>query len=185
VRNVLVATTAVALLAGWTYNSRPPVVVVDHTVYTGYHVPSSSMEPTLHCARPAIGCGAPHPDRVVVRPLRAGEPRRGDIVAFHTPSLAATRCGAGGVFLKRVIGLPGEQVSERDGIVFVDGTRLHEPYVGPGRRDNEPAHTWARLGAGRYFLLGDNRAHSCDSRIWGSVERNAIIGVITKIYRQR
>jgi len=160
-------------------------VIVHRAVYTGYHVPSSSMEPTLHCAQPAIGCSGAHADRVVVRPLRAGEPRRGDIVAFHTPPLARIRCGAGGVFLKRVIGLPGERVSERDGIVFVDGKRLGEPYVAADRRDHEPRRTWPRLRAGHYFLLGDNRAQSCDSRIWGSVRRAKIIGVITKVYRQR
>src|SRR5689334_20469143 len=71
---------------------------------------ASSMEPTLHCARPQSACEGKLDDRVMVRPYAAQRgPARGDIVAFRAPTLAATRCGAGGTFLKRVVGLPGEQ----------------------------------------------------------------------------
>ena len=96
------------------------------------------MEPTLHCARPAIGCEGSHQDGILA--LKYVGVGRGDIVVFHTPPAALVRCGAGGTFVKRVIGLPGETVSERNGVVFVDGKPLAEPYVSPSRRDQEPPH---------------------------------------------
>src|SRR5262249_20606507 len=74
-----------------------------------YRVPSSSMEPTLHCARPGIGCEAKTDDLVAVHPFGNRRPQRGDIVVFHTPALAKLKCGTGGIFIKRVVGLPGEQ----------------------------------------------------------------------------
>ena len=71
-----------------------------------YRVPSSSMEPTLHCARPAPGCLGEGRDLVYAVPYRDGDaPRRGDIVVFQAPAAAALRCSAGGLFIKRVIGL--------------------------------------------------------------------------------
>jgi signal peptidase I len=145
-------------------------------------IPSSSMEPTLHCARPAVGCEAGVSDRVLVRPYSSGRPpRRGDIAALHTPPAAETRCGAGGTFLKRLIGLPGETVRERDGIVSINGRVLHEPYIEASRRDHEPARTW-HVHTGEYFVVGDNRAQSCDSRVWGGVPLANLIGRTIGIY---
>ena len=80
-------------------------------------------------------------------------------------------CGAGdggATFVKRLIGLPGDRVSERNGQVYVNGKKLHEPYVDPALRDTETA-SWPQVPAGHYFFLGDDRTHSCDSRTWGSV----------------
>jgi signal peptidase I len=144
-----------------------------------YRIPSSSMEPTLHCAKPQPGCTARFSDRFLVfKFLHWG---RGDIVAFKTPPLARVRCGAGGTFVKRVIGLPGERVSERDGVFFIDGRRLDESYIAADRRDHEPARTW-RVPDGSYFLVGDNRTQSCDSRVWGPVPKGNVIGKLTVIY---
>jgi signal peptidase I len=84
------------------------------------------MEPTLHCAKPAVGCQAAHPDRLLVRSFDSA-PIRGDIIVFTTPQRAAEVCGASGTFVKRLIGLPGERVPERNGIVFIDGKMLKEP----------------------------------------------------------
>jgi signal peptidase I len=142
-----------------------------------YRVPSSSMEPTLHCARPWSGCEGKVGDRVIVpRFAPFWTPSRGDIVVFDTPPEARLKCGAGGTFLKRLIGLPGETVSERHGTISIDGRPLREPYVKPGHRDTMSG-TW-HVPAGGYFVLGDNRAQSCDSRYWGSVPRNNLIGPV-------
>jgi signal peptidase I len=147
-----------------------------------YRVPSSSMEPTLHCARPAPGCEADEMDFVAAHPFGSHKPTRGDLVVFHTPSLAAEKCGAGGTFIKRLIGLPGERWAERAGFVYIDGRKLAEPYVQPDRRDDQSfAGGW--IPADRFLLLGDNRASSCDSRIWGLVPRNDLIGWVFEIKR--
>src|SRR5438876_4046068 len=85
------------------------VVAIKAWVVNPYRIPSSSMEPTLHCARPDSGCEAHFSDRVLACRFcyRFWSPKRGDIVVFHTPPAAAVRCGAGGTFVKRLIGLPG------------------------------------------------------------------------------
>jgi signal peptidase I len=160
----------------------PPVEHVESRKYTGYYMPSSSMEPTLHCARPAAGCEAEHPDRLLVEPLQS-DPSRGDILAFRTPRRAAMQCGAGGVFIKRLIGLPGESWNVQNGNVYINGKVLLEPYIEPQRRDDEtlPVHA---IPQRMYLMLGDSRNQSCDSRRWGYVPRENIIGKVVKIYRQ-
>ena len=153
-------------------------------VVNPYRIPSSSMEPTLHCARPAPGCEARFSDRVLANRFiyRFRDPKRGEIIVFETPPQARVRCGAGGTFVKRLIGLPGELVSERDGYVYINGRRLDEPYLQPGRRDHEPPRTWPRIAAGHYFFMGDNRSQSCYSRVWGSVPRANLIGEVFFVY---
>jgi signal peptidase I len=147
-----------------------------------FKVPTSSMEPTLHCARPGAGCLASEMDFVAIRPYGSSDPRRGDIVAFRTPHEAFVKCGAGGTYVKRVIGLPGESWSERGGYVYIDGLRLAEPYVAAGRRDDR-SMPGGSIPAGDYLVLGDNRASSCDSRIWGFVPRKNLIGRAVEIKR--
>jgi signal peptidase I len=148
-----------------------------------YRVPSSAMEPTLHCAQPGVGCEAEWQDRVVVCRwcFWFRGPRRGDIVAFHTPDRALRACGSGGVFLKRVVGIPGDRWEERRGFVYIDGNKLAEPYVDRKRRDRK-TYAPVRLGPGEYFLLGDNRSSSCDSRNWGALRRKALIGRLIATY---
>jgi signal peptidase I len=82
--------------------------------------------------------------------------------------------------VKRLIGLPGDVVSERDGHVSVNGRKLHEPYVKPGNRD-QTTKTW-RVPASRYFFMGDDRKNSCDSRTWGPVPRSSLVGPVQLIY---
>ena len=84
-------------------------------------------------------------------------------------------CDAGGTFIKRIVGLPGETVSMRDGHVFIDARRLSEPYLRPAYRGRESG-SWGRNPSDGYFVLGDNRAMSCDSRRWGVVARDRIVG---------
>jgi signal peptidase I len=136
-----------------------------------YRIPSPSMEDTL-----LVG------DRVLVDRIswRFSEPARGDIVVFHSPV-------PGPVLIKRIVGMPGDTLSLRDGAVYVNGRRLAEPYV--RRVDGRPAPTepfetglpWAlqqpyRVPAGSYFLMGDNRTDSKDGRDFGPVTRDQLVG---------
>ena len=164
------------------------VLAIKAFVVNPYRIPSSSMEPTLHCARPTSGCEARFSDRVLANRFvyRFRDPARGDIVVFNTPTkngvdLAERACGEGGTFVKRLIALPGETWEERNGIVYINGKKLIEPYVKRDRRDSDtkPKRT---IPAGQYFFMGDNRAQSCDSREWGSVPRGNIIGEVFFVY---
>lgn len=167
------------------------VLAIKHWLINPYRIPSSSMEPTLHCARPTDGCEARFSDRVLACRIcyRFGDPRRGDIVVFAAPALAADRCGAAGTYVKRLIGLPGDDVHEDGrGFIWVDGKRLNEQYVTAASRiqdvQRNPGHlntTW-HVPNGRYFFMGDNRGASCDSRAWGSVPRRSVIGRAVAVY---
>jgi signal peptidase I len=145
------------------------------------------MEPTLHCAQPANGCEARFSDRVLANRFiyRFREPKRGEIVVFVTPPAARARCGAGGTFVKRLIGLPGERLELRSekGLshVYIDGKRLDEPYIGANRRDARGPETF-NVPEGQYFMMGDNRSQSCDSREWGTVPRKNLIGKVFATY---
>jgi signal peptidase I len=159
------------------------VLAVKQWIVNPYRVPSSSMEPTLNCARPALGCEARFSDRVLACRIcyRFADPKRGDIVVFNTPPLAAARCGMGGTYVKRLIGLPGDLWEERNGYVFINGRRLDEPYIRAARRDS---HTIApiTIAPGHFFMMGDNRNSSCDSRMWGTVPRASLIGKVIATY---
>jgi signal peptidase I len=171
------------------------VLAFEAEVAKPYRIPSASMEPYLQCARPAAGCTGSTSDRVLVNELayRFGSPQRDQIVVFHAPQ-KANMCGAGDggtTFVKRLIGLPGETVRE-DGHGFIwirragatTWTRLAEPYLRAGARRGDAQYfgkTW-RVPAGEYFVLGDNRANSCDSRRWGAVPRRDLIGPVIFTY---
>ncbi len=150
-----------------------------------YRIPTSSMEPTLHCAKPGAWCEGRFDDRVIANRLayRFGDPKRGQIVVFTAPR-AAERCGrqdGGSTFVKRIVGLSGEIVSERGGVIYINGKRLVEPYVEPSRRGHESG-SWPRVARDHYFVAGDNRIHSCDSRAWGTVPRSSLIGPVMLTY---
>jgi signal peptidase I len=159
------------------------VLAIKAWVVNPYRIPSSSMEPTLHCAHPAPGCEARFSDRVLACRFcyHLWAPKRGDIVVFKTPPLAAVRCGEGGTFVKRLIGLPGETIREKNGYVYIDGKKLNEPYIKPGRRDVR-SYGPLVIPKGNYFFMGDNRAESCDSREWGTVPRGNLIGEVFATY---
>jgi signal peptidase I len=163
------------------------VLAIKAWVVNPYRIPSSSMEPTLHCARPAPGCEARFSDRVLANRFiyHFRNPKRGEVIVFKTPPAAKTKCGAGGTFVKRIIGLPGEtvQMRLRNGLayVYIDGKRLDEPYIQKSRRDVGPAKSY-NVPLGDYFVMGDNRSQSCDSRQWGPVPRKNLIGKVFFTY---
>jgi len=123
-----------------------------------YVIPSSSMAPTLVPG-----------DHIVVTPYRfSSRPQRGDVIVFRSTRTADE------LMIKRVIGTPGDLVETRAGRVIVSGHALPEPYVAA------PATTGAIspqiVPANCYFVLGDNRADSLDSRSWGALPRDFVVG---------
>jgi signal peptidase I len=163
------------------------VLAVKTWVVNPYRIPSSSMEPTLHCAKPGDGCEARYSDRVLANHFiyHFRKPHRGEIVVFNTtPRTKKAGCG-GGTFVKRLIGLPGDTVREDEkGFIWVDGKKLDEPYISAKRRDEDVANreeSW-QVPKGEYFFMGDNRGQSCDSRRWGSVPRKNLIGPVFATY---
>jgi signal peptidase I len=127
-------------------------------------VDGASMDPTFRSGQYLIV------DKV---DYRFNEPARGSVLIFKYPKDPKK------YFIKRVIGLPGETVSIRDGIVTIvnaenpEGFSLEEPYVEFERKDSLASFT---LGESEYFVLGDNRLGSADSRVWGPVPEENIIG---------
>ena len=158
------------------------VLAIKAWVVNPYRIPSSSMEPTLHCAAPEPGCESGSSDRVLANRFiyRFSDPERGDIVVFETPDRAVVRCGAGGTFVKRLVGLPGDSISMSGGVLHVDGQPVDEPYLNGGNRG--PDFPQRTLGADEYFMMGDNRGQSCDSREWGPVSRDDLIGPVFAVY---
>jgi len=155
-------------------------------------VPTESMKPTIlagdHFFLDKVAFPANYP-QAVQKYLPARTVQRGDIIAFWSPEDPNTR------LVKRVIGLPGETIEIRDRHVYINGKELSEPYkvhtdpnVYSGdswvpaalqRRDNLAP---TEIPANRYFMMGDNRDNSNDSRFWGFARREAFIGKPTFIY---
>ncbi len=159
------------------------VLAIKAWVINPYRIPSSSMEPTLHCAQPEPGCEAGTSDRVLANRFvyHFRDPKRGDIVVFETPERAQEVCpGPGNVFVKRLIGLPGDTVEIRGDSLYVNGKPYPEPYVNGGAVGNEFGPV--KVSQGKYFMMGDNRLDSCDSRKWGAVPRDNLIGPVFAVY---
>lgn len=174
------------VVAGWVVTiaiAIGVVLTVRAEVASPYRIPTSSMEPTLHCARPSTGCRSGSSDRILANRFiyRFRDPRRGEIVVFRTPPATRHACGEGGTFVKRIVGVPGDVVELREGVLYLNGTRLREPYVLPDPIDRT-TKAWPPVAADSYFMLGDNRGNSCDSRAWGTVPRRNLIGPVFLTY---
>ena len=100
-------------------------------------------------------------------------PMRGEVIVFNYPLDPRKD------FVKRVVGLPGETVEVRGGIVLVDGEALPEPYL--QRKDSSDAPPLT-LGEKEYYVIGDNRRNSNDSRSWGAVPEDNIVGRVWVVY---
>jgi signal peptidase I len=148
-----------------------------------FFIPSGSMTPTLQ-----IG------DRIMVDKLSYdfGSIHRGDIVVFTAPP--TENCGGARVndLVKRVIGLPGDTIALQAGYVYVNRHKLNEQWLPTSERgttDPGPLGTPYDLDRpfvvpqDRYFVLGDNRTESCDSRYWGSITKSEIVGkVVVRVW---
>ena len=149
----------------------------DHTLT----VFAGSMEPTLRCAKPGISCSAAVADHLLARPLPFSAIHRGAIIVMATTNLPVAQCGNGIILVKRVVGLPGDVVAERNGRLFVNGKAASEPYV---KRENRDSRTIApkRVPPRSLYVLGDNRVSSCDSRVWGMLPAANVLARAIAIY---
>lgn len=134
-------------------------------------VPSKSMLPTLQ-----VG------DRLFVRRNTQYQPTTGDVVVFTPPDAViatATQDTSDWLFVKRMIGLPGQQIEIANGRVYVDGQPLIEEYL-----QAPPMYQWGPevVPPNNYFVLGDNRNESSDSHVWGYVPEANFLGRAYKIY---
>ncbi|MEM1254074.1 MAG: signal peptidase I [Cyanobacteria bacterium P01_H01_bin.21] len=134
-------------------------------------VPSDSMTPTLQIN-----------DRLFVRRSQTYRPNIGDIMVFTPPDQALqdrSEKAEDLLYVKRVIGLPGQQIAIKEGQIYINNSALVEPYV-----QATSAYEWGpeTVPANSYFMLGDNRQDSSDSRDWGYVPEANILGAAYKIY---
>jgi signal peptidase I len=138
-------------------------LIVKTFLVQAFYIPSGSMQTTLM-----------EGDRVLVNKLsyRLHDIHRGDIVVFERP--ADLTEGTIKDLIKRVVGLPGETIEAKDGEVLVDGEPLDEGYLDDGVRTENLARTV--VPRGHLFVMGDNRGNSTDSRVFGPIDDDLVVG---------
>ncbi len=138
------------------------IFVVVNALTGRFRIEGQSMEPNLHDGEYVLI------DKVsyVLHP-----PQRGDVIVFLRPDEHD--------FIKRIIGVPGDTVEVRDGRVYVNGQALDEPYLNQPTRQNMAV---VKVGPGHYFVLGDNRNNSSDSRSFGAISVQDIVGRAWLVY---
>ncbi|HEY6501297.1 MAG TPA: signal peptidase I [Streptosporangiaceae bacterium] len=145
-------------------------------VFQSFWIPSASMVPTLGVY-----------DRIVVQKafFTWSDVHAGDIVVFSHPPLDHCPGPQRGDLVKRVIALPGQTIYSSGNHVYVNGRPLTESYLPPRDPLGPPiasrAHPY-RVPAGQFYLLGDNRAISCDSRYWGPIRGSTIVGKVVLVW---
>jgi len=141
-------------------------LVIKTFVVQAFKIPSESMSPTLL-----------NGDRVVVNKLSydAHDLNRGDVVVFSRPPGLPAGPDDPKDLIKRVIGLPGDTLYTRDGAIYVNDRRLEEPYLPEGTMTYDIDRPEV-VPEGHVFLMGDNREHSSDSRVFGPVDVDTVIG---------
>ncbi len=145
-------------------------------------IPSGSMLDTLHIGdrlfvtKFSYGIHLPFMAKEIIS---TGEPQRGDIIVFPYPEDPSQD------YIKRVVGIPGDVLEIRDKQLYRNGEAVQEAYIKHtdatlmGRRDNMPPTT---VPSGKVFVMGDNRDQSMDSRFWGFVNKDTIVGKALVIY---
>jgi signal peptidase I len=149
-------------------------------VFQTFYIPSSSMVPTLGVY-----------DRILVQKafFNWHDVREGDIVVFSHPPLDDCPGPQNGDLVKRVIALPGQTIYSSGNNIYVNGHLLSEPYLprydplGPAIPDAPKQHPY-QVPAGDFYVLGDNRAISCDSRYWGPITGSSIVGKAILVWWQ-
>ena len=141
-------------------------------VFQTFYIPSVSMVPTLE-----VG------DRIIVSKISTsiGTIHRGDIIVFARPPRES--CGGGDVtdLVKRVIGLPGETISSRGNKILINGKVIEQHWKTTRPLGREIGTV--KIPQGQYFMMGDNRSASCDSRYWGTLPKRFIVGkVVMRIW---
>ncbi len=144
------------------------IIPVRYFLIQPFYVQGSSMEPNFYTSEYLI---------VDEISYRFEEPERGDVVVFKYPKNPQE------YFIKRVIGLPGDSIEFKDGKIFIyndtykDGVVLDEKYL-PSNREtySNGRNELVKLGSNEFFMLGDNRNSSKDSRVFGPVKRDLIVG---------
>ncbi len=140
-----------------------------------FSVPSGSMEPTIQ-----VG------DRILVDKafFNYHGLKPGDIVVFRRPPRDTLGVCAGpevGDLVKRVVGLPGQTISSRGNTILINGRPQAEPYLPANTQLGRPIQPPVHIPPNHYFVLGDNRANSCDSRYWGTITGSSIVGRVVAI----
>lgn len=115
---------------------------------------------------------------------RFGGPQRGDVVVFTAPPQARCPVGLNCDFIKRIVGLPGEKIKVENGSIFINGQKLSEPYENLTKGTNGGIFSESFLSDGierdisqnSYVVMGDNRPNSSDSRDWGPIKKDSIVG---------
>lgn len=157
--------------------------IIESMVIQARVIPSASMEHTIligdHLIVSLLGydIGIPFTEHHIAL---WRNPKRQQIIVFEAPPQAAHNED----FIKRVIGLPGDTVDIKRGVVFINGKKLNEPYLNPPPDPSAPQENAGPFHVlpGEYFVMGDNRDDSNDSRFWGDVPRQNIIGTPLFIY---